>query len=68
MTVDEFAEALVSERLEFVLEGHYSNRYGQVGYRAIYKDADRYLWFSVSATEISLAPDEVAMAIRADGR
>jgi hypothetical protein len=68
VTVDEFAEVLGSGRLQFILEGHYSNSYGQVGYRAIYKDADRYFWFSVSATEISLAPDEVAMAIRANGR
>lgn len=68
MTVDEFAEALVSERLQFIQEGHYSNSCGQIGYRAIYRDAERYLWFSVSATEVSLAPDEVAMAIRANGR
>jgi hypothetical protein len=68
VTVDQFAEALVSERVQFIQEGHYSNSYGQIGYRAIYRDPERYLWFSVSATETSLAPDEVAMAIRASGR
>jgi hypothetical protein len=68
LTVDEFAEALISEGVQFVLEGYYSNSYGQIGYRAIYRDADRYLWFSVSSTEVSLAADEVATAIRARGR
>jgi hypothetical protein len=68
VTVDEFAEVLVSESLQFIQEGHYSNSDGQTGYRAIYRDSERYLWFSVSGTEITLAPDEVAVAIQARGR
>jgi hypothetical protein len=68
VTVDEYAEALVSNGLQFVQDGQYSNAFGQLGYRAIYRCAERYLWFSVSSTETPLAPDEVAVAIRASGR
>jgi hypothetical protein len=68
VTVDEYAEALVSRGLQFIQDGQYRNGFGQAGYRAIYRDAERYLWFSVSGMETSLAPDEVAMAIRANGR
>lgn len=68
MTVDDYAEALCSVTLEFVSEGYYRNQLGQVGYRAIYKEMSRYLWFSVSGTEERFAPDEVATAIVARQR
>ena len=68
MTVDEFAEALISEGVKFVLEGRYTNSSGQTGYRAIYRNADCYLWFSVSSIDVPLAPDEVALAIRSSSR
>ncbi|SRR6266702_3477589 len=68
MTVDEYALELQSPALEFVQEGRYSNAFGRVGYRAIYKNAIYYLWYSVSSTESGLAPDEVATAITAPER
>ena len=68
MTVDDYADSLSAPELGFVQDGQYRNRAGQVGYRAIYRDATRYLWFSVSSTEISIAPDEVAAAITAPER
>lgn len=68
MTVDEFAEALGSKNLRFVEDGQYRNVWEQSGYWAIYRDAERCLRFSVSATEIRLAADEVATAITAPGR
>jgi hypothetical protein len=68
MTVDEFSEVLRRRTSEFVSEGLYENQFGQVGYRATYRDGSRYLWFSISATETPLALDEVATAIIAPGR
>jgi hypothetical protein len=68
MTVDEYATELQARSLELVAEGSYTNSFGQVGYRATYRNADLHLWFSVSATEVRIAPDEVAMAISAQGR
>lgn len=68
MTVDEFADALGSTNLEFIREGSYTNGNGQVGYWATYRDLEQYLWFSVSSTEIPLAPDEVAAAITSPQR
>jgi hypothetical protein len=67
MTVDEYAE-LLRMRLEFVEDGRYTNRDSQTGYRAIYKDARAYYWYSVSVTEVPVAPDEVAQAITDPGR
>jgi hypothetical protein len=68
MTVDDFSEVLCSRKLEFVSEGWFENRFGQMGYWATYRDPSRYLWFSISATEIPFALDEVAVAIRAPER
>jgi hypothetical protein len=68
MKVDEYALELQSRALGFVQEGHYSNAFGQVGYRAIYRNAIYYLWYSVSSTESAVAPDEVAAAITAPKR
>ena len=68
MIVDEYALELQSAALGFVREGHYSNAFGQMGYRAIYRNAIYYLWFSVSSTETAFAPDEVATAITAPKR
>lgn len=68
MTVDEFAQVFSSGTLEFVEDGRYQNQSGQVGYRAIYRDTERYLWFSVSNTEIAIAIDEVAAAITTPDR
>jgi len=50
MTVDEFADALTNPGLEPVEHSEYQNQYGQRGYRAIYRDSERFLWFSVSGT------------------
>jgi hypothetical protein len=63
MTVDEYAELLVHGRLQFVTDGTYQNKLGQLGYRAIYKNQSAYYWYSVSNTEVSIAPDEVGQAI-----
>jgi hypothetical protein len=68
MTVDEYALELQSPALGFVQEGRYSNAFGQVGYRAIYRNAIYYLWYSVSSTESAFAPDELATAITAPKR
>ena len=68
MTVDEYSEMLLSRKLEFVSDGRYENHFGQIGYRAVYRDAARYYWFSVSGTETPFALDEVALSIRAPGR
>ena len=68
MKVDEYALELQSRALGFVQEGHYSNAFGQVGYRAIYRNGIYYLWYSVSSTESAFAPDEVAAAITAPKR
>jgi hypothetical protein len=68
MTVDEYAEILLKGHLEFVGDGYYENRVGQVGYRAIYKYARGYYWYRVSAAEVPIAPDEVAQAITHHGR
>ena len=68
MTVDEYALELQSPALGFVQEGRYSNAFGQMGYRAIYRNAIYYLWYSVSSTQSAFAPDEVAMAITAPKR
>jgi len=68
MTVDEYALELQSGALGFVQEGRYSNAIGQVGCRAIYRNAIYYLWYSVSSTESAFAPDEVATAITASKR
>jgi hypothetical protein len=63
MTVDQYAEVLPRGGLEFVQDGYYTNRFGQPGYRASYKGPIAYFWYSVSATENPVAPDEVAQAI-----
>jgi len=68
MIVDEYALELQSPALGFEQEGRYSNAFGQVGYRAIYRNAIYYLWYSVSSTESAFAPDEVATAITAPNR
>jgi hypothetical protein len=63
MTVDEFAEMLLDPGLEFVAEGHYVNRDGRTGYRAVYKHPQTYYWYSVSGAEAAIEPDEVAQAV-----
>lgn len=68
MTVDKFAIELQSPTLQFVQEGSYANAFGQIGYRAIYRNADHHLWYSISSTESPFAPDEVAMAITSPTR
>jgi hypothetical protein len=68
MTVDEFADALISAALELLAEGQYENNLGTRGYWARYGDGRRRLWYSVSGTETAIAPDEVRLAIQAPGR
>jgi hypothetical protein len=68
MTVDEFADALISPGLEFLGEGRYENWRGSQGYRAMFRDGSRYFWYSVSNTDNALAPDEVRIAIKEPGR
>ena len=67
MTVDEFADAISSPDLQQVESGFYSNCWGQLGYFACYRGPNGYFKFSVSATESPIAPDEVAVALRAAG-
>jgi hypothetical protein len=62
MTVDEYAELLLGT-LELVSDGYYQNKFGQTGYRAIYRSVRGFCWYSVSGTEVAIAPDEVARAI-----
>lgn len=64
MTVDQFAEILQRGELRLVHDGYYVNRFGQSGYRAMYKGPIAYYSYRVSATETPLAPDEVAQAIK----
>jgi hypothetical protein len=69
MTVDAFALGLKSPKLQFVQDGYYiSKTSGQVGYWAIYRNGEFYMWYSISATESSFAPDEVMVAITAPTR
>jgi len=68
MTVDEFAIALRGQGLEFISGGAYHNQLGRAGYRATYRHSGRYYWYSVSGTEISFAPDEVAAALTSPRR
>ena len=68
MTVDEYAFKLQSAELEFEQEGCYTNAFGQAGYWAIYRIGRHYLWYSVSATESRIGPDEVAVAITVASR
>ena len=63
MNVDEFAGVMDGAQIEFVQDGFYENRYGQIGYRAIYRDSTSIYWYSVSGTDIRIGPDEVAVAI-----
>ena len=68
MTVDEYALELRSTTLQFVQDGSYANVFGQIGYRAIYRNGIYHVWYSISSTESPFAPDEVAMAITAPAR
>jgi hypothetical protein len=68
MTVDDFAAVLTNGGLEFLADGQYENEFGQVGYRAIYRNSGRYYWFSVSGTDVGFALDEVAQAIISPSR
>lgn len=63
MTVNDYAETLSRGELKFVEEGYYVNRKGQTGYRAIYQGSQAYFWYSVSGTEVRIAPDEIAQAL-----
>lgn len=68
MTVDDFAAVLLLGYLDFVEDGTYKNKVGQIGYRATYKGSGCYYWYSVSATDVRFAPDEVAIGITTSGR
>jgi hypothetical protein len=68
MTVDDFAEVLLSRGLDLIGDGTYKNKIGQIGYRAVYSYSGRYYWYSVSGTDTRFAPDEVATAITTSGR
>jgi hypothetical protein len=63
MTVEEYAQVLLNVSIQFVHDAYYTNREGQTGYRAIYRHGNSYFWYSVSRTEVPIAPDEVAQAI-----
>ena len=63
MTVDEFAENLRNLATILVDEGWYHNAFHQRGYRAQLRIGDRWFWYSVSNTDLKIAPDEVAAAI-----
>jgi hypothetical protein len=63
MTVDQFAEILQGGELRLVHDGYYVNRFGQCGYRVMYKGPIAYYSYRVSGTETPVAPDEVAHAI-----
>jgi hypothetical protein len=63
MTVDRYAEILLSGGLRLVEEKYYENKVGRTGYKAIYKNSRAYYWYSVSGTEVRVAPDEVAQAV-----
>jgi hypothetical protein len=63
MTVEEYAQVLLGSGLQLVQDGYYRNRDGRTGYKAIYRNSEAYYWYSVSGTEIPVAPDEVALAI-----
>ena len=63
MTVDEFADVLREEGLEFVGDGPYRNQEGQEGYRATYRYSGRFYWYSVSRTALVISPERVADAL-----
>jgi hypothetical protein len=65
MTVNAFAAALLEEGLQFVSAGTYRNKAGTAGYKAIYRNARSYFWYSVSATDATFSPAKVAQAITA---
>jgi hypothetical protein len=63
MTVDTFANALRSPAIELIGKGWYENEFSQMGYWARYRLDGCWYWFSVSNTDVEIAPDEVAAAI-----
>ena len=68
MNVDAFAVRISCIKLILVNCGFYTNSWGQRGYFAVYRiDGECFIKYSVSATEIPIQPDEVAVAIRAPG-
>jgi hypothetical protein len=68
MTVDQFAAILRDRRTALVCDGWFFNENLQQGYRATLSSQNRWYWFSVSNTDLELAPDEVALAITSPDR
>lgn len=67
ITVDVFAMEIRGP-LQFVGDGYYQNKCGQVGYWARYRNSIRRYSYSISGIDVRLAPDEVALALSAPER